>query len=75
MSLSVTIVYTVMLHMEGFPVRYMMPDNDRRPRWFPGPFSDPGEASQEFQAAYGQECRYVSVQEFDGLVRNVEAAE
>lgn len=47
-----TIVYTVDLSQDTLPVRYILP-GDGRPHWFPGPFSDPGEACQEFEATYG----------------------
>jgi hypothetical protein len=56
-----TIFYSVRLDLEGFPVQYELP-GDPRPRWFAGPFGDPGDASQEFKAAYasyGYDCEYV----------------
>jgi hypothetical protein len=52
------IYYTVALYEETLPVHYVLP-GDTRPHWFPGPFSDPGEASQEFQAVYGRQCVYL----------------
>ncbi len=53
------IFYTVALYEESLPVHYVLP-GDNRPRWFPGPFSDPGEASQEFQAVYGRDCIHLN---------------
>ena len=63
--------YTVMCNREGYPVKYIDPDT-YRVKTFRGPFSDPGEASQEFQANIAQagatSC-YLDEQHFQGKAR------
>jgi 8-oxo-dGTP diphosphatase len=51
--------YTVLCDQEGYPVKYLDPTTSRV-KTFRGPFDDPGEASQEFQACVGgQESCYL----------------
>lgn len=57
-----TIYYAIDSFMdETFDVRYL-PAPGKAVIWFRCDASDPGEASQEFKAKYGQNCVYVSLE-------------
>jgi hypothetical protein len=51
------VLYTVLLHKEGFPVSYI-DQRTWRVRRLTGPFADPGEAAEEFKATIGGEAAY-----------------
>jgi hypothetical protein len=57
--------YTVLCAQQGYPVRYLDRQTCHTGR-FTGPFSDPGEASQEFQSCMGGTacCSYLDEQQF-----------
>ena len=59
------IVYTVYCDQQGYPVRYLDWQTCHT-GWFTGPFDDPGEASQEFQASLGNtaSCSYLDEPQF-----------
>ncbi len=61
--------YTVLCDQEGYPVKYVDPETSRI-KTFRGPFDDPGEASQEFQACVGgQESCYLEPAPFQAKAR------
>ena len=61
--------YTVLCDQEGYPVKYVDPQTSRI-KTFRGPFDDPGEASQEFQACVGgQESCYLEPAPFQAKAR------
>ena len=61
--------YTVLCDQEGYPVKYVDPATSRV-KTFRGPFDDPGEASQEFQACVGgQESCYLEPAQFQAKAR------
>ena len=62
--------YTVVCDRKGYPFKYIDPETSYL-KTFRGPFSDPGEASQEFQMALGgaEKCCYLDEQQFQGKAR------
>jgi hypothetical protein len=65
--------YSVLTDKEGFPVKYLEPETYRR-KTFPGPFNDPGEASQEFQARIGKDAScYLDNKQFQAKARALAA--
>lgn len=60
--------YTVQIDKQGYPVKYCAPSEEYRIKTFAGPFSDPGEASQEFQASHGDTC-YLDASSFQAKAR------
>lgn len=63
--------YTVRTDRKGYPVQYIDLES-RRVKTFGGGFSDPGEASQEFQVsdiAENLECCYLEMATFQGKAR------
>lgn len=63
--------YTVRIDREGFPVKYIDPNN-QRVQTFSGSFADPGEASQEFQNRFrslGLEFCFLESAAFQGKAR------
>ena len=63
--MSTQLFYTVYCDRPGYPVRYINRQTCHT-GWFTGPFSDPGEASQEFQAWAGPRawCYYLPQEQF-----------
>jgi hypothetical protein len=59
------IFYTILCDRKGYPVRYINRQTCHT-GYFTGPFGDPGEASQEFQASVGNttECHYLAEQQW-----------
>src|SRR5579884_2714392 len=62
--------YTVLLEKDGFPVKYIDPETCRIKRYV-GPFNDPGEASQDFQAGMARPCCYLEHKQFTHKARAI----
>ena len=63
--------YTVLCDHTGYPVKYL-DVLTWRVQTFPGPFGDPGEASQEFKACVGgQSSEYLTPRRFEATVQEL----